>query len=339
MPLDREGAPAAVVDDGPDEETIPVGNETENDVPKAKSGAGEVAGHSDDLDSYKDDGWADEGGGAEADEIPAGGEAKEADPEAVATAVDLGMTKEFAEDLSKAGLLDKALGEMAASYASTGPEAMPGGKKPAPPSESEVPAELLAEPTPFELKLPTELGDLDPEVAKQFQAMNEHYAGQLKQQHAALKAHHALVSQMRGELDAFHAQAFNARVESWIRARGEDWKEVFGEKSISETSEKSKEGAAWARLLDMVGVLGAGFDRQGKQVPLETIFQLALNSTFADRIAAAGTRKVAQQLSGSKRRMTARPTAGETRTGPLKNADLIRRTKARMQERGIEPEY
>jgi len=243
------------------------------------------------------------------EEIPSGDETKgveekvadaatqEPEPEVEQGLLDeaesLGYSRELAEELGKAGLLERALGDVDRRAE------LLGRQKEAPPAAAEE--QVQAPPAEDAYKIVLEGDEYDPEVVKALQGMNAHYAGQMAQVRSELKG--ALTKLEEQQIERQNEQ-FDAR----LAGLGDEYTDLLGKEPLSKLNRGGEQYANRLKLLETMDVLSTGYEQMGRDVPDSTLFQRALRTQFGDTIATQERKKIAGQLDKQKGQMIARPT-------------------------------
>lgn len=206
-------------------------------------------------------------------------------------------------------------------------------KTPTAPTAPQMPsAPALPELAKFDLQLDPE--NVDPEIAKHFDAMNVHYAGQMK----ALHEHVGRLGDMSTRMGAVEMTMreqtnmnFDAAVNDFATAT-EDRKAIFG--SVGKPSKGSsefKERAKLAKTADNLRRLCL-IDRVPVQ-PLSVRLEQAFAIKYSGETAASERSKLEKSIKKRKGQMTARPTQKDIGEEPrsTRKAELAVAEKLREQ--------
>ena len=226
------------------------------------------------------------------------------DPDLLAEAETLGLSREFAEGLGKSGMLEQALSQwdlraLQIGKQEVGPAEVAGEVKPAP--TKELPDDA------FKIELADE--DSDPEIVKAIKGMNAHYAPVLGE----VKKLTAQLAETQEQLMRERVQKQTAWFDSKYADLGDEWTEVLGKQVDRNMNERSDQYKNRVRLVEAMNALDIGYKAQGKQLSDDVLFNRALRTEFGDSIAAQERKKLAGQVQKSKGSIVARPNKGRAK--------------------------
>lgn len=148
--------------------------------------------------------------------------------------------------------------------------------------------------------------ELDPEVSKALQGMNEHYATQAYRDSQRIQQLEQLAQQVE-------ASAFLQRVDGYIKELGDAWGPVFGEQSVTQMDRESTEFKNFVRTLETLDAMRRTQAERGQDVDEKSAFETAVYATFPKHVKSLALNEVRGQLKG--RKTISRPSHRKRRNG------------------------
>jgi len=226
-------------------------------------------------------------------------EGDEFPPELLQRAKEFGFTEDEARQYSDQTLLTLALDRAEARMSALQQNAQP-------PQQQEA-----AQQAEEDFKVSLNPDDFPPEVVKQFEEMNSHYAKQLKE----LKAE---VGRLTGDLNSRRLAEVESQVDAFFDGLGEEAHATFGKGKTRELADKRLQQARMAVIAE-ANALETGYLSNGRQVPaMKVLLERAYRSLHSENFQKAARKEISDKLAKRANQITARGQAKATTS----NAEL-----------------
>lgn len=253
------------------------------------------------------------------EDIPASDETEAEEPDPLMDiAVDIGLDKQYAAKLAKAGLLAETVRmelRRTRSREQDGEES---------PSAAETPAPEDANAWLKELGLTED--EFDPAIIKAFETLNTRYTNELRQ--------------LQQANDAQQRKQYYSWFDDKIAGLGDEFSEVLGKGRGDELKQDTPEFQNRVKLLEEMEALKAGYEVQNRSYTYDQLFQQALRAVHGDKLTAIERGKLKGAMSTRSKQRTARPTkrssSSVSGTTSQKNAKLVTALSQKLRELGLD---
>ena len=239
---------------------------------------------------------------------------------------DYGFTREQAEAMDKAGLLESVLGQLDTNLVNLGRRETPpegdGGSEENPTKEAPNPE------VPGEFKLELDPEEFEPAFIEKMGGLVDHFTGRISQLEGHLAKVHESLQQR--EWDSY-IEGFD----NWVNSLPAEYDSVFGKGTAAELGD-SGQMAKRRELLETVNALGDAFTKAGRPPLSESALrEKALRVVAGDHIQTIVRKQVEAKARNAKEQFISRPTQREGKPGtPEERA--VRFAEGFMKDRGVD---